>query len=68
MNVQLVIVVLCIAVAVAFMAKRFVGALQSKGCADCEKDCKHRSCAGGGECVNEKKLRELRPSGKPFQR
>lgn len=61
MNSQIIIVLICLALAVIFMARKVVRALRRKSCAceDCGKGPK--ACSGGGICPQEKILKEITP-------
>ena len=61
MNVQLIIVIICVIAAIGFIIKKFARAMRSGTCASCHKDCKNRTCSGGGECSGTKLLVELKP-------
>lgn len=65
MNIQILLVALCVAVAFIFMGKKFYISIRNRGnCAcQCEKTCAHRTpaCHSGGACPEQTRLRELRP-------
>lgn len=62
MNIQLLIVALCIVLAGAFIVGRTYRSVKKRGCnRACEKlgGTGVRKCQGGGECPNQRNLREL---------
>ncbi|MBD5627387.1 MAG: FeoB-associated Cys-rich membrane protein [Desulfovibrio sp.] len=57
MNIQLVIVIICVAVAALFMGRRFLRAVKSKACPGCSKT----NCCDPAACPEQKQIEELRP-------
>lgn len=57
MNIQLILVIICVAIAVFFMGRRFLRALKSRSCPGCTKT----SCCDPTACPEQKRLEELRP-------
>lgn len=57
MNIQLAIVILCVAVAAFFMGRRFLRALKSRSCPGCTKT----NCCDPDACQGRKLPEELRP-------
>lgn len=59
MNIQLVLVILCVAVAAFFVGRHFLRALRSRSCPGCSKN----TCCNPADCP-EQKL----PEGSPPRR
>lgn len=57
MNIQLILVVICVVIAALFMARRFLRAVKRKACPGCTKT----SCCDPTACPEQKQLEELRP-------
>ncbi|MBD5417795.1 MAG: FeoB-associated Cys-rich membrane protein [Desulfovibrio sp.] len=57
MNIQLAIVIICVAVAALFIGRRFLRALKSRSCPGCSKT----SCCDPDACQERKQIEELRP-------
>ena len=57
MNIQLGIVILCVAVAAFFMGRRFLRAVKSRSCPGCTKT----NCCDPAACQERKLPEELRP-------
>lgn len=57
MNIQLAIVILCVAVAAIFIGRRFLRALKRRSCPGCTKT----SCCDPDACQSQKLPEELRP-------
>lgn len=68
-NIQLIIVILCIIIALLFMGKKMYFAMKRGSCA-CNGECKSRSCASYGICSKQtsyseiKGLTEIKPKSK----
>ena len=57
MNVQLLLVILCVVVAAFVIGRRFVRALRSRGCVGCGKT----NCCDPASCPEQQTPEELRP-------
>ena len=57
MNIQLGIVIICVAVAAFFIGRRFLRAVKSRSCPGCTKT----SCCDPEACPEQKQIEELRP-------
>ena len=57
MNIQLGIVIICVAVAAFFIGRRFLRALKSRSCPGCTKT----NCCDPDACPSQKLPEELRP-------
>lgn len=57
MNIQLILVIICVAIAAFFICRRFLRAVKSKACPGCSKT----NCCDPTACPEQKQLEELRP-------
>ena len=59
MNIQLILVIICVAAAAYFICRRFLRALKSRSCPGCTKT----SCCDPDACQERREIEELRPRG-----
>lgn len=57
MNIQLILVIICVAAAAFFMGRRFLRALKSRSCPGCTK----ANCCDPDACPEHRQIEELRP-------
>lgn len=57
MNIQLILVIICVAIAAFFICRRFLRALKSNACPGCTKT----NCCDPTACPEQNRLQELRP-------